>query len=93
MFPNTGPVSTGTMSRNSHQQLVLVKKSVKCSLRSDDQMAAPVRASLALIVLVWQEGKSNLDHIITMDEFTVSMPKPETKQQSEQWLEKGVSGL
>ncbi len=53
-------------------------------------MVERVRTFQALIDLVWREGKSVLDQIITMDESAVSMHTPETKQQSKQWLEKGI---
>jgi hypothetical protein len=53
-FPHLGPVSIRTVGRISLNQLVLHSKEVgEICLRSDDQMAAQVRASLALIVLVW----------------------------------------
>ncbi len=46
--------------------------------------------SKAFVKLVQTKGRSVLDRIITMDESSVSMHTPVTKQQSKQWLKKGT---
>ena len=37
-------------------------------------------------------SKAMLDNIVTMDESAVSFHTPETKQQSKQWIKKGMPG-
>jgi hypothetical protein len=55
-------------------------------------MAERLRTSQALTDLIWREGQSVIEQIITMDESAVSMHAPETKQQSKQWHGKVVPG-
>ncbi len=43
--------------------------------------------------MVHQHLMSMLDNIVTMNESAVSFHTPETKQQSKQWLVKGMPGL
>jgi hypothetical protein len=50
-----------------------------------------VRTSKEFVKLVQTKGWSVLDRIITMDESSVSMHTPETKQQK-QWLKQGTPG-
>jgi hypothetical protein len=86
--------SYGTISCILHSQLGLVKKSA-CwvpKLLSKEQKEERVRTSKEFIKLVQTKGRSVLDRIITMDESSVSMHTPETKQQSKQWLKKGTPG-
>jgi histone-lysine N-methyltransferase SETMAR len=86
--------SYGTISRILHSQLGLVKKSARWvpKLLSKEQKEERVRTSKEFVKLIQTKGRSVLDRIITMDESSVSMHTPETKQQSKQWLKKGTPG-
>jgi len=84
----------GTISRIIHDSLGLVKKSAPWvpKLLSQEQKEERVRTSTAFVNLVQTQSKAVLRNIITMDETAVSMHTPETKNQSKQWLKKGIPG-
>ncbi len=81
----------GTISHILHSQLGLVKKSAHWvpKLLSKEERG---KTSKEFVKLVQMKERSVLDRIITMDESSVSMHTPETKQQSKPWLKKGTPG-
>jgi hypothetical protein len=60
---------------------------------SKEQKEERVRTSKEFVKLVQTKGRTVLDRIITMDESSVSMHTPETKQQSKQWPKKALLAL
>jgi hypothetical protein len=86
--------SYGTISRILHSQLGLVKKLARWvpKLLSKEQKEERLRTLKEFVKLLQTKGRSVLDRIITMDESSVSMHTPETKQQSKQRLKKGNPG-
>jgi hypothetical protein len=51
-----------------------------------------VRTCESFMLLLRRHSMAMLDRIVTMDESAVSFHRPETKQQSKQWLVKGLPG-
>jgi hypothetical protein len=61
-------------------------------LLSPEQKEERVRITTEFVMAVNRSSMTMLDQIITMDETMVSYHTPQTKRQSQQWIEKGKPG-
>ena len=87
-------VSNRTIHSTLHKDLNLAKKSARWvpKLLTEAMKMDRVRTSEAFLAMVRRRSKAILGNIVTMDESAVSFHTPETKQQSKQWLKKGLPG-
>ena len=59
---------------------------------NDPQKQERTDTCIEFLATVQWQSKSILDNIVTRDELVGSFHTPETKQQSKQWLKRGISG-
>ena len=87
-------VSEKTIHTILHKDLGLVKKSARWvpKLLSEEQKKDRMQTCTKFLAIVNRQSKAMLDNIVTMDELAVSFHTPETKQQSKQWIKKGMPG-
>ena len=87
-------LSDGTFNRLLQDDLGLVKKSARWVPRFLTEEQKVEHCSCAETFKKWsfELGAAFLTSIVTMDESAVSFHTPETKEQSRQWLEKGMPG-
>ncbi len=77
-----------------HADLGLEKKSARWvpKLLNDDQKQQRIEVCSEFIKAVQRHSLPMLDSIVTMDETMVCYHKPQSKKQSQQWIQKGQPG-
>jgi hypothetical protein len=86
--------SISTIHAMLHTNLGLEKKSARSvhKLLNDDQKQQRVEVCSEFIKAVQHYSLAMLDSIVTMDEMTVCYHTPQSKKQSQQWIQKGQPG-
>jgi hypothetical protein len=86
--------SVSTIHAVLHDDLGLEKKSARWvpTLLNDEQKPQRVEACSEFVKAVHCHSLAMLDLIVTMDETMLCYHTPQSKKQSQQWIEKGLSG-
>jgi hypothetical protein len=86
--------SVSTIHAVLHDNLGLEKKSARWvpKLLNDEQKQQRVEVCLEFVKAVHRHSLAMLDSIVTMDETMVCYHTPQSKKQSQQWIEKGQPG-
>jgi hypothetical protein len=77
-----------------HDDLGLEKKSARWvpKLLNDNKKQQPVEVCSEFVKAVHRHSLAMLDSVVTMDETTVCYHTPQSKKQSQQWIQKGQPG-
>ena len=86
--------SVSTIHAVLHDDLGLEKKSARWvpKLLNDDQKHQRVEVCSEFVKAVQRHSLAMLDSIVTMDETMVCYHTPQSKKQSQQWIQKGQPG-